>query len=89
MKTQREFPVFSVTEKAERSLKLGHPWVYGEEATLVSGHCENGGIADIVSRKGRYLGTGFINDHSKILVRILSKNPNDTFDSAFFERRVR
>ena len=89
MKAQRNYPVFSVTEKAERSLKAGHPWVYGEEATLVSGVYENGGLADVVSRKGRWLGTGFVNDRSKILVRILSKNPNDTFDPAFFERRVR
>ena len=89
MKAQRNFPVFSVTEKAQRSLKTGHPWVYGEEATLVSGTPENGGIADVVSRKGRWLGSGFINDRSKILIRILSKNPNDTFDAAFFERRVR
>ena len=42
MKAQRNFPVFSVTEKAQRSLKTGHPWVYGEEATLVSGTPENG-----------------------------------------------
>lgn len=41
-----------------------------------------------MSNKGRYLGTGWVNDHSKIRVRIISRNANDTFDEAFFRRRV-
>ena len=44
---------------------------------------------DVVSRKGRYLGTGFYNHHSKIRIRVISNNTNDTFDEAFFRRRLR
>lgn len=85
----RDFPVFTVTPKAERSLRAGHPWVYGEEVTAVEGGYRNGDMVDVVSSKGRYLGTGWVNDHSKIRVRILSRNANDIFDEAFFRRRVR
>lgn len=85
----REFTKAFVTEKAERALKAGHPWVYAEEITDVSGAYENGGLVDVYSKKERYLGTGFINDNSKIRVRILSKNANDRFDDAFFARRIR
>ena len=85
----RDFPVFTVTPKAERSLRAGHPWVYGEEITAVEGGYRNGDMVDVVSSKGRYLGTGGVNDHSKIRVRILSRNANDIFDEAFFRRRVR
>ena len=85
----RDFPVFTVTSKAERSLRAGHPWVYGEEITAVEGGYRNGDMVDVVSSKGRYLGTGWVNDHSKIRLRILSRNANDTFDEAFFRRRVR
>lgn len=85
----RDFPVFTVTSKAERSLRAGHPWVYGEEVTAVEGGYHNGDIVDVVSSKGRYLGTGWVNDHSKIRVRIISRNANDIFDEAFFRRRVR
>ena len=85
----RDFPVFTVTPKAERSLRAGHPWVYGEEITAVEGGYRNGDMVDVGSSKGRYLGTGWVNDHSKIRVRILSRNANDTFDEAFFRRRVR
>lgn len=37
---------------------------------------------------GKYLGTGFANDISKIRVRIISRNANDRFDEAFWQRRV-
>ena len=87
--TARDYPVFTVTPKAERSLKAGHPWVYGEEVTAVEGIYQNGDMVDVVSSKGRYLGSGWVNDHSKIRVRVISRNANDTFDEAFFRRRVR
>ncbi len=88
MKSQRAFPRIVVNKKAEQSLRNGHPWVYGAEVVELS-PCENGAVADVFSDKGVYLGSGFYNDQSKILVRILSKNANDTFDEAFFRRRVR
>ena len=43
---------------------------------------------DVISGKGRYLGTGFLSEHSKIRVRILSRNANDSFDAAFWKRRI-
>lgn len=50
---------------------------------------ENGELVDVVSQKGSYLGTGFANENSKIRVRLISRNANDKFDEAFFERRLR
>ncbi|MBQ6147035.1 MAG: rRNA large subunit methyltransferase I, partial [Clostridia bacterium] len=88
MKTNRAFPSITVNKKAETSLRNGHPWVYGAEV-VEKAPCENGAVADVFSEKGTYLGSGFYNDQSKILVRILSKNANDTYDEAFFRRRIR
>ena len=88
MKSKRAFPRIVVNKKAELSLKNGHPWVYGVEV-LDREPCENGAVADVFNEKGTYLGSGFYNDQSKILVRILSKNANDGFDEAFFRRRIR
>ena len=88
MPQTRTFPRFTVTEKAEASVKAGHPWIYHTEL-LEAQPCEDGALADVYSRKGKYLGTGFFNSHSKIRIRILSRNANDRFDEAFFERRLR
>ncbi len=84
----REYPVLSVTAKAEKSLKQGHPWVFGEEITEVKGEYAPGDIVDVRGPKGTYLGTGFINDKSKIRVRVISTNTNDKFDEAFWARRI-
>ncbi len=85
----REYPSVQITEKGERFLKGGHVWVYADEVTSVAGDPEDGAIADVYSKKGRYLGTGFFNSRSKIRVRIFTKNANDRPDDAFWERKLR
>lgn len=86
---ERPFIHVTVTDKAKRSIDSGHPWVYGDEITGISGQYSSGTLVDVRSRKGSYLGTGFINDNSKIRVRLISRNANDKFDRAFWERRVK
>lgn len=89
MKQTRPYPAVQITEKGEKSLRGGHPWVYEGEVTGMEGTPQDGELVDVVSRKGRYLGTGFYNHHSKIRIRVISNNTNDTFDEAFFRRRLR
>ena len=89
MRAERGYPIAVISEKAEKSIRSGHVWVFGEEVKELIGNAQDGELVDVVSRKGRFLGTGFFNSNSKIRVRILSKNANDKFDSAFFERRLR
>ena len=84
----RTYPVFTVTEKAERSIRSGHPWVYGEEIISAASAYDGGDIVDVMSRKGKWLGAGYVNDTSKIRVRIISRNTNDIFDDEFYRRRI-
>ena len=88
MKAARQFPAFTVTKKAEAALKSGHPWVYDAEI-LKSSDCENGALVDIFSEKGSYLGTGLISNNSKIRIRRLSDNANESFSEEFFRRRIK
>ena len=85
----RPYAKLTITKKGERAARSGHPWVYGEEVTHVEGTYQTGDIVDVYSDKDRYLGTGFANDISKIRVRIVSRNANDRFDEAFWQRRVK
>lgn len=89
MKSERKYPIAVISEKGEKSLRGGHVWVYGEEVRDIIGEAQNGELVDVVSKKGRFLGTGYYNDNSKIRIRIISKNANDKFDAAFYERRLR
>ena len=94
---QRAYPQVTITPKGERAVVAGHPWVYEGEVLEVApapgaepgAGVENGALVDVVSRKGAYLGTGTISQMSKIRVRLISRNANDRFDKAFWERKVR
>lgn len=64
--------------------------VYADEVTEVSGRIrKRRPCRRFSSRKGRYLGTGYINDNSKIRIRVISRNANDKFDRDFYARRIR
>ena len=88
MKAQREYPRFIITAKGTKWVEQGHPWIYADEVIREEGICENGALADAVSEKGKYLGTGFVSRSSKIRLRLVSRNANDRFDEAFWKRRI-
>jgi 23S rRNA (cytosine1962-C5)-methyltransferase len=88
MKIERTFPSVTVTKKQEHSIKGGHPWVYEDEIMDQSDGIVNGSYTDVFGLKGSYLGTGFYSEKSRIRVRILDHNANETFQDSFFDRRV-
>ena len=89
MKAARPYAKVTITPKGEAALTGGHPWVYEGEVTSVESGAEDGGLVDVVSRRGSWLGCGFYNSRSKIRVRLVSRNANDDFSDAFWERRIR
>ena len=88
MKAERSYPRFIITAKGTKWTEQGHPWIYADEVIREEGDCENGALADAVSEKGKYLGTGFVSRHSKIRLRLISRNANDRFDESFWQRRI-
>ena len=87
MKQKRQYPRVMISPKAEKSVRDGHPWIYGEEIRSIEGNPQNGELVDVFAGNA-FLGTGFYNSASKITVRLISRNANDVFDSRFWRRRV-
>ena len=85
----KEYSKAVITQKGERVLRAGHPWVYADEVLQLDPVPEDGSLINVFSQKDKYLGTGLVNSNSKIRIRIISRNANDRFDEAFWERRVR
>lgn len=77
-----------ISKRAELAAKGGHPWIYGTEIEHADEGIEAGDIVRVESKKGKFVGSGFYNPHSKITVRIFSTNANDTFNAAFWKRRA-
>ncbi len=86
---QRRYPRATITPKGEKALRGGHVWVFADEVVALSATPVDGDLVDIYSTKDKYLGTGFHNSHSKIRIRLLSRNANDRFDEDFWTRRLR
>jgi len=71
-----------------RRIQAGHPWVFRTEVESVHGHADPGDIVDVVDHRGKFLGRGYINPASQILVRLLTTH-EETVDAAFIQRRLR
>lgn len=71
-----------------RLLKSGGAWIFDNEISHIDGAFLNGGIVEVHDFDGYPLGKGYINQNSKIRVRILTRDVNETIDSAFFRKRL-
>ena len=72
-----------------RYLKAGGAWVFDNEIDAINGSYENGDIVSLVDFDDYPMGVGYINDNSKIRVRMLSRNPETTIDAKLFRDRVK
>ena len=72
-----------------RTVKAGGLWIYDNEINKISGSFENGDIVEVHDFDGYFLGYGFINTHSRIRIRLMSRKKDQVIDAAFLERRVR
>ena len=72
-----------------RALKAGGAWVFDNEIDEIAGEYQNGDIIELIDFDGFKMGKGFINDNSKIEVRMLTRKPDTEIDDDFLLVRVR
>ena len=70
----------------EKRILAGHSWVYANEVAKIEGKDKNGSIAEVLSFDGRYVGKGYINHLSKILVRVFIRGNEEVGEELFCER---
>lgn len=72
----------------EKRILAGHSWIYANEVAKIEGKDKNGTLASVYSHDGRFIGKGYINHASKILVRIFIRG-NETDDEEFYLKRLK
>ena len=72
-----------------RTLKAGGMWVFDNEIESIMGRFENGNIVTVHDFDGYPMGRGFINQNSKIRIRLMTRNVNQEIDREFLRDRVR
>lgn len=83
---QENFKVY-LNKGEEKRLLEGHPWVFNNEVNRFEGNIESGAICEVYSYNDRYIGKGFFNSSSKIIVRLLTRK-NGEINEEFFRDKI-
>ena len=73
-------------KKEDRRLRQGHAWVYANEVERIEGEGKNGDLATVYDHAGRFIGKGYLNHVSKILVRIFIRDDSEPTKELFRSR---
>lgn len=66
----------------------GHPWIFGNEVNKIEGEVKPGDIVEVYLHDDRFVGKGYINPQSQIMVRLLTRDKNEPIEEAFFYNRI-
>lgn len=82
--------MYTVTLKRNEEKKVlnGYPWIFANEVQKIEGKDKQGSVAEIKASDGRYVGKGFINHHSKIIVRMLTTK-SEEINKDFFAEKIK
>ena len=85
------YPPLFLKKGEERRLRAGHLWVFSNEVDTARSPLdtfEPGQPVSVVAANGKALGTGYVNPHSLICARIMSRDPRRPFDAALIAHRL-
>jgi 23S rRNA (cytosine1962-C5)-methyltransferase len=77
-----------IAPNKSKRIENGHPWVYDNEVAHTEGKFEAGDIVEVYNHKRKFIGRGYINPQSHILVRLLTRNQKEEINKAFFHRKL-
>lgn len=78
----------TVKKGAARSFKSGGAWIYDNEVERIEGEFTNGDLVTVLDFDGYSLGNGFLNIHSKLRVRMMTRHAEQQIDEAFLRQRL-
>ena len=81
-------PAVTLKKGGGREFKAGGAWIYDNEISKVEGSFENGDILEVHDFDGYFLGYGFINEKSKIRIRMMSRKKEHPVTSDLIEKRI-
>jgi len=80
---------FYLHDGKNRKAEGGRPWIYIDEIDEYDGEYENGDIVEVYNHKHYFIGKGYINDRSKLTIRIMTRDQNEEIDREFFKKKFR
>ena len=75
-------------KKISNRVLNGHPWVFSNEVQDLNLNGAAGEIADVYTHDKKFIGRGYTNPKSKIVVRLLTRDKQEEINDDFFYRRL-
>jgi 23S rRNA (cytosine1962-C5)-methyltransferase len=75
-------------KKISRRVLEGHPWIFSNEVNRVEGEVKGGETVTAFTHDNKFVGSGYINPKSQIMVRLLTRNKNEEINEDFFYKRI-
>ena len=72
-----------------RTIKSGGAWIFDNEIDTITGRFKNGDLVTVHDFDGYPMGSGFINQNSKIRIRMMTRKADQEIDHAFLTMRVK
>ena len=72
-----------------RTIKSGGAWIFDNEIDTITGRFKNGDLVAVHDFDGYPMGSGFINQNSKIRIRMMTRKADQEIDHAFLTMRVK
>jgi 23S rRNA (cytosine1962-C5)-methyltransferase len=66
----------------------GHPWIFNNEVEKVEGEPGAGETVDVYTHDKKFVGKGYFNSKSQIIVRLLTRDKKDEINEKFFHDRI-
>jgi 23S rRNA (cytosine1962-C5)-methyltransferase len=89
------FPKIILRKKIGNRVENGHPWIFANEVDTAlsfrgpeTADIPAGSIVDVYNGFEKFLGRGYFNKNSQIIVRILTRNPKEMIDSRWFFEKI-
>lgn len=89
MTTELTTGILTLKPGREKPVLNRHPWIFSGAVHHSDGRFQPGDLVTIMSKDGRFLATAYANPHSQIRARILTWDPNEAIDDAFWQQRLR
>ncbi|HLK29033.1 MAG TPA: class I SAM-dependent rRNA methyltransferase [Puia sp.] len=75
--------------KISQRIQNGHPWIFGNEVNTIHGEPIGGEIAEVFTHDKKFIGRGYINPKSQIIVRLLTREKNELINEEFFFKKIK
>jgi 23S rRNA (cytosine1962-C5)-methyltransferase len=80
-----------LNKKISNRVEAGHPWIFANEVNTgkaLDTAAKPGEIVEVLNFEKNFIGKGYYNPQSQIMVRLLTRNRDEAIDEQFFYNKI-